>query len=282
MQRFTTAVIGLGLIGGSLAYALRGFKDGAIVGYDLNPAVTSAALQAGAIDAVAQALRQAVEDADLCVFCADPDGILAGITEAAPYFKPGAVVTEICGVKQEFSQSIPHLLPHGVHYIGLHPMAGKEVGGFANAEGMLFRGAGMILVPPEGYAPSALELIRELCEHIGAGRILQNSAAEHDSLIGYTSDLMHISATALVAEIPEGFTMAHTAGSFRDCTRVANIDAHLWTELLLRNRAHILPHLRDYIRHLRDFEAAMEQNDEAELQALLQQAGDNKRGLHTK
>lgn len=278
---FTVAIIGLGLIGGSLAYALRGFRHCQIVGFDIQPAVTLQAQMYGAIDIAAGSAEQAAEQADLCLFCADPTAILHGIANCRVFYRKGAVVSEICGVKEEMARTIPTLLPKGVSYIGMHPMAGKEIGGFVNAERGLFQGAGVILVPPEVYDPAALALMHELAEYIGAGQVLVNTPSEHDDIIAYSSDLPHVTATALVSRYPKALTLAHTAGAFRDSTRVANIDADLWTDLLSRNREHLLYHLEGYIDTLYAVRDALAQDDKEALFRFLNSAQRNKRRIQS-
>lgn len=278
---FTIAVIGIGLIGGSLAYALRGFRDAVIVGYDAQPEVTLQAKVYGAIDVAAGSAAQAVGQADLCLFCADPTAILAGVEDCRVFFREGCVVSEVCGVKGEMAQRIPAILPKGVHYIGIHPMAGREVGGFVNADAELFKGAGFILVPPETYDVDALVLMREMSAYVGAGRIIINNAELHDDIIAYSSDLPHIAATALVARYPGELSLAHTAGAFRDCTRIANIDADLWTDLLTRNREHTLFHLGEYIDTLSAVYDALNRDDKEALHGYLTSAQRNKRRIQT-
>jgi prephenate dehydrogenase len=263
-------------MGGSLAYALRGFKDGIIVGYDPDEATQKAALKAGAVDAIAFLPEEAVKKADLVLFCSAPSGIFANMPRCFPHLKPGAVVSEICGVKGEMLRFVQQHLPSHARYVGLHPMAGKEIGGFANAEGALFQGAGFILVPPEPHDESALALLRALSAYVGAGRVVVNDAAAHDLLIGYSSDLMHIAATALVEEYPCGLSLAHTAGAFRDCTRVARIDAKLWRELLLGNAESITPHLDALAARLAAFSAALKAGDGAFIESFLSRANENR------
>ena len=282
---FNIAIIGLGLMGGSLAYALRGpralrgFRDAVIIGYDANGDTAARALQAGAIDTAAASLGEAVADADLTIFCTFPDAIAADMQTCAHCFKDGSVVSDICGVKGEIFGLIDTLKPEGVEYISLHPMAGKECGGFANADGSLFKGAGFIITPPPNHSESAFALIHELCEYVGAGRIIVNAADEHDSIIGYTSDLMHIAATALCQSFPPNMTMAHTAGAFRDCTRIATIDAALWTDLLTKNAEHILPHLERLVASLSGFRDSLKNGDNAAIHSFLERAYNNKKEM---
>ena len=137
---FKIAVIGLGLIGGSLAYALRGFKKAGIAGCDIDPATRAAAIKNKAVSAAYDNAGDAIDGADLVVFCTCPDIIGKLIEENKSRFKPGAVVSDVCGVKSRVSKQIPAALPDNVDYVGGHPMAGKEVDGFENASsGEIYR-----------------------------------------------------------------------------------------------------------------------------------------------
>lgn len=275
-------IIGLGLMGGSLAMALKGFHGCVITGYDIDGAAMQKALAAGAIDQAAGSVGEAVESADLSIFCTYPGAIISDIQLHIGRFKKGSIISEICGVKSEMMSIIPPLLPQGIDYVGLHPMAGKEVDGFDNADAALFRGAGFIIVAPDSCQKSSVELLAELSRYVGAGRICVNSAEDHDRIIAYTSDLMHISATALCAIHPGDMTMAHTAGAFRDCTRIANINPTLWTELFLQNGQYILPVLEAYISHLTAFQTALKGKDKAFIHDFLDHSTKNKKEMQTK
>lgn len=275
-------IIGLGLMGGSLALALIGFHGCEITGYDIDGAVMQKALAAHAIDRAAGSVSEAVKSADLSIFCTYPGAIISDIQRNIDRFKKGSIISEICGVKSEMMTVIPPLLPQGIDYVGLHPMAGKEVDGFDNADASLFRGAGFIIVAPYSCQKSSVDLLTALSRYVGAGRICVNNAEDHDRIIAYTSDLMHISATALCAVPPGDMTMAHTAGAFRDCTRIANINPALWTELFLQNRRHIIPVLEEYIRHLTAFQTALEHKDKAFIYDFLDHSTKNKKEMQTK
>jgi prephenate dehydrogenase len=266
-------------MGGSLAYALKGFRGGERVGYDLDEEALQSALASGAIDKRASSPEEAAKEADLVLFCSAPSGIFENMLRCFPHLKPGAVVSEICGVKSEMLRFAAKHLPKHARYVGLHPMAGKEVGGFSNADGALFKGTGFLLVPPEPADEGALSMLKELSAHVGAGRVVVNDAAAHDLIIGYSSDLMHIAAAALVEDYPQGLSLAHTAGAFRDCTRVARIDAGLWRELLLGNAENITPHLDVLTDRLAAFSAALKAQDGEFVEGFLSRANENKRKI---
>lgn len=283
-ERLHIAILGLGIIGGSLAYALQGFQNCVITGYAPTERTRVAAKKAGAIHNAADNVLDAVKDADLVIFASSPETILKNMEIVLPILRPGTMITEICGVKKEIFDFLSIHLPSEIHYIGLHPMAGKEVGGFSNADPALFQNAGFIIVTPEEPEKTSqayLSLLQQLSHYVGAGRVVINTAQEHDLLIAYSSDLMHIAATGLCVSYPENLTMAHTAGAFRDCTRIANIDADLWTELLLDNGENIIPVLDTYIQNLIAFSSALKEHDAQQLHCLLQQASENKRKILT-
>jgi prephenate dehydrogenase len=270
------AIIGLGLIGGSLALALHGFRASIIAGYDKDPETTQKALGKGAIDIACFDMASCVAQADLTVFCSSPGSILENMRLMAPHFRPGSLVSDICGLKRDIVQLYGNIGRPDVDYVGFHPMAGKEAGGFENAEIGLFQNAGFIIVPCESSKAESVDLIRELSEHVGAGRIEISGACSHDALIAYTSDLMHVSACALVEEFPPEMNLAYAAGAYRDCTRVASIDADLWTELLMRNADSLLPHIEKLIGSLGLFRESLSSGDWESLRLLLERAAANK------
>ncbi|MCL1790093.1 MAG: prephenate dehydrogenase/arogenate dehydrogenase family protein [Peptococcaceae bacterium] len=276
ITRRTIAVIGLGLIGGSVGYALRRLNHDKVIGFDIRPDIVEQALRADAIGVATASMEEAVSQADITIFCTAPGQILRDLPRAQPFFKEGSVVSDICGVKKEIVSWAESCLRSDVNYIGIHPMAGKEVGGFANADPDLFRGAGFILIVPEGFCPEAFRVVKDLVVSLGAGRIEVNPASVHDRIIGYTSDLMHVAATALCKTFPTDMTMAHTAGAFRDCTRVAAIDAGLWTDLLMRNRENVLFFLEAYVDNLRKLGKALADGDNEGVHCFLAEAAQNK------
>ncbi len=278
-ERFNISIIGLGLMGGSLAYGLRGFKDCEIVGYDTDLEVMKKAVEAGAIDRYENSVQKAVKNADLSIFCTYPGAIIRDIKNNALNFKEGSIVSDICGVKEEIISSVTPLLPAGVDYIGIHPMAGKEVDGFSNAEAKIFKMAGFILIHENNCNEKSVLLMKKLIEYLGSDRICLNTAKEHDGIIAYTSDLMHISAASLCLTYPTNMTMIHTAGAFRDCTRIANINPKLWTELLSMNKENIIPYLDSLINNLADFKKALSDDDYSFMHDYLERACKNKREM---
>ena len=254
---FKIAIIGLGLIGGSMAYRLCGFNGGKVIGYDTNSAICKSAAECGAVADIAQDVGGAIDGADLVIIATYPDSVAKIVEQISDKFKKGAVITDICGVKSRISKEICAAVPDGVFYVGSHPMAGKEVEGFDNAEPTLFDGCGFIIVPTEKSDDKSIELVSSMARHLGAARLAVNTPEEHDSIIAYTSDLMHISASALCLDFNENMNLAYTAGAFRDCTRIAMINPKLWTELFLENAEHIVTEIDRFSASLNKFRDAI-------------------------
>ena len=233
---FKIMIVGLGLIGGSMAYALRGFKNAEIIGVDIDPKTRRKAVKEKAVHRACADMSDAAYEADLIIMCTYPDLAVKLLEEHRDMLKRGAVVTDVCGVKTDVSRRIRRALPDGVDYVGGHPMAGKEVEGFDNA-----------------------------CP-----------------IIAYTSDLMHVSASALCLTYPEKMNRAYTAGSFRDCTRIARINPELWTELFLSNAKNTAAEIDRLIENLNTIKSAILSNDEKGLYSILERVHKNKLTMQAK
>lgn len=273
---FKIAVIGLGIIGGSMAYALRGFKNAQIFGCDIDPSTCNKALDCGAVDKASTNPKDAIKNADLIILCVYPEMILEIISKNKDSFKPGAIITDVCGVKTHLAKSIEKILPPGTEFVGGHPMAGKETHGFDSASPELFGMCGYIITPTDSSTHKGTALIEEMARYIGATRIAKASPSEHDSVIAYTSDLMHVAASALCLDYNKKMNRAYTAGAFRDCTRIANINPQLWTELFIENKSFLLAELDRYIDSLIKFKSAIETSDKERLCSLLTEVRKNK------
>lgn len=279
---FKIAIIGLGIIGGSMAYALHGFKDAKICGCDIDPETRRKALATNAVHEVCESPACAIKDADLVILCVYPDLIAKIISENKEHFKSGSVITDVCGVKSRLSKEISRVLPHGCQYVGGHPMAGRETDGFDSATPELFGMCGYIITPTGSSTVKGISLIREMAKFIGATRITVADPEEHDGVIAYTSDLMHVAASALCLEYNHNMNRAYTAGAFRDCTRIANINPQLWSELFVENKKHLLPELETFIESLNKIKTAIEDDDKTELIKLLSVVKENKLTMQAK
>jgi prephenate dehydrogenase len=225
----TVAIIGVGLIGGSLGQALRRSKRYRVLGIARRPATLREAKRAGAIDAGSTNLRD-VYQADIVVLATPVDSIIPVIRMIRGFLKPHAIVTDVGSVKGTLDRQI-----HGVRFVGAHPLAGSHKTGVQAARADLFRGATCVLVPQDR---TALKSVRQMWKVTGA-RVLEMSAQAHDASVALTSHLPHLLAHALVraaARRPKQKVLkALMAGSFRDMTRVASSDPEQWAEIFRAN-----------------------------------------------
>ncbi|MGI6265272.1 MAG: prephenate dehydrogenase [Acutalibacteraceae bacterium] len=268
MEQKTIAVVGLGLIGGSMALALRRRTDHRVLGLARNPAVCDAALRQDAI-------HEAVEPADLAradvvLLALPPEATVDYLRQNGRCLRPGAVVSDVCGVKQAIVAACePLCAGYGARFVGAHPMAGKEHSGFGNADADLFVGASYILTPTAQTDPDALETMRALARQMGAARLTETDPATHDRIIAFTSQLPHVLAGAYVTSPTCPQYRGFSAGSYRDVSRVATVDEHLWSRLFLLNADPLCAELDGLIARLQDYRDAIVAGDQSRLEAIL-------------
>ena len=255
------AIIGLGLIGGSYAKATKARTLHTVYGHDLDQEVLMFARMTGAID---KALTdELLETCDLVIVALRPGAAIRWTAEHAEILgRAGSTVVDICGVKRSVCEQMAELaLQHGFRYIGGHPMAGKETGGFVNATETLYDGASMILTPDNQTDLPTLETLKNYFTDIGFAHLTFSTPDEHDRIIAYTSQLAHIVSGAYVKSPTAQRRRGFSAGSFRDLSRVARLDENMWTELMLDNREYLAEELRILIDNLKPYLDALENND---------------------
>lgn len=273
------AVIGLGLIGGSLAMAAAGFEGYEIIGVDQNPETLAFARAHGVCDRVTDDASAVLPDADVVWLCLHPQGIVDFMKEHAARFKPGCLVTDVCGIKTAIMEGA-RVLPPQVDFIGCHPMAGKETSGIQNADGTLFRGAHFILTPRPDSTPAHLALMERFRVHAGFRDTVNTAPEHHDAIIAYTSQVMHVLAVA-VCDDPDLFDCrGFEGGSFRDCTRVAALDVPLWTELFSMNAPALCRVLEVLEGNLHAYRQAIASGDRAALSEKLSYSAARKRRMN--
>ncbi len=254
-------VVGLGLIGGSLALALR--RAGYVVhGYNRSPQPLAYALQNGVVDKACQS----VADYDVVFIALPPQATVAFMQNNV--FKKGAIVADICGVKAPIEQAVlSGNFPF--RYVGTHPMAGKEVSGVQNACADLFDKASMVITSNPQTNPEALAVIKGLTKDMGFARIVECSAELHDKKIAYTSQLAHIVSNAYVKNPEILACFGFTGGSYQDMTRIAGVDEGAWAELYLQNAQNVSKDIGLLIEALTAVNTALSSGDKAILQAEL-------------
>ncbi len=268
MEQKRIVVVGLGLIGGSMAMALQGFEDYEIVGVVRSASTYQKALARHAAHRVTYDAANELPGADVVILAQDPQGILSFLEEHRSHFKPGSVIIDVCGIKRAIVEGA-RCLPEQVDFIGCHPMAGKEVSGIDNAEAGLFRNTHFIMTPTEDVSEEHVELVKRLAEFCQFRDVICTTPERHDEMIAYTSQLMHVIALSVCDDEELFSCRGFEGGSFRDCTRVAALDVPLWTQLFSLNREALSQTVRRLEGRLAAYRRAIETDDQELLAAML-------------
>ncbi len=270
-------VVGLGLIGGSYAAALRekGFEVGAI---DPDGKAIDFALEKGFISSGrTQPDTEYLRKFDIAVLALYPHVLIQWLEENAKFLRPGAFVTDVTGVKSGIVERAQAILPAEMEFVGAHPMAGREVSGVQNARPNLFCGANYIVTPTEKNTPEGIQLCEALGRAIGAGSISRLSPREHDEMIGFLSQLTHCIAVALMTCKESRHLVDYTGDSFRDLTRIAKINENMWTELFCWNRDELLEQMDLFLNHFSSLRDALERGDTETMKAMMRLSTERRR-----
>ena len=236
-------IVGLGLIGGSYAKALtkKGYHVSAIT---RSPETIAYALEHGIIaEGSADIDERIIGQADIVVFALYPQVFIDWLREHQQLLKPGAILTDVTGVKCSVVYEVQGLLRPDAEFIAAHPMAGREVYGVENSDETIFQKANYIVTPTDKNTASAIALCEELGWELGFARVSRLSPEDHDDMIGFLSQLTHCIAISLMNCNDTPGMEAYTGDSFRDLTRIARINDRMWSELFMRNREQLLRHM---------------------------------------
>lgn len=262
-------IVGLGLIGGSIAKALTQYTDHRVYAFNRTRQVLDDALDSGAIHGIAD--RHTLAAADVIYLCLYPEADIRFVEEYGDSFRPGCIVTDACGIKNAICPSLVALSKKfNFVFVGGHPMAGKERSGFYVSEAALFRGASYILVPCEANEAS-VETVRSLAMEMGFGGTVCTTMENHDQMIAFTSQLPHLLACAYVLSPRCREHRGFSAGSYRDVSRVARINADMWTELFFDNQEALIRETDTLMDHLQQLRNALAENDRDTVHSLLEQ-----------
>lgn len=262
-------ILGLGLIGGSLAraYALEGHTVYAI---QRNETMLSFAMLAGAVHGKLN--EETIPKCDLILLAIYPDGSASWLERNAHLISKDALVLDCCGVKQEIcSRCFPIAREYGFTFVGGHPMAGSQFSGFKYSRADLFSGAPMVLVPPVFDDIALLQRVKDALKPCNFGFFSVTTAEEHDKMIAFTSQMPHILSNAFIKSPTALKHKGFSAGSYRDLTRVAWLNPQMWAELFLENRDNVLFELDYYIDSLKQYQQAIRDNDMDALVRLLEE-----------
>ena len=271
----TIGIVGLGLIGGSVAKSAKDRTGHTVYGIDKEPEVVTMARMAGAIDG--QLNEHNLPWCDLILLAIRPQDAVAWVESQNRMISPKTIVVDMCGVKRNVCAKIaPIARKRGFTYIGGHPMAGRERSGFTASSGDLFVDSYMILTPDERADVSQLEALKNFFTDLGFAGLTFATPDEHDRIIAYTSQLAHVVSSSYV-KLPEAQKRrGFSAGSFRDMTRVARLDENMWTELFLENGDYLAPQIDALIEQLQMYAKAIRENDADTLCSLLKEGREKK------
>ena len=263
----TVGILGLGLIGGSLAraYAMAGHT---VYAHNRNQDMLAFAQLAGAVDA--PLTDENIGSCDLILLAIYPEGSAAWLEEKAHLVNPNALVMDCCGVKQQVcARCFPLAEQYGFTFMGGHPMAGTQFSGFKYSRANLFQGQPMVLVPHRFDDMELLDRAKQALAPCGFGSFSVTTAEDHDRMIAFTSQMPHILSNAFIKSPTAASHKGFSAGSYKDLTRVAWLNPQMWAELFMENKQFVLSELNTYIDALRQYQAAIESDDTEELIRLL-------------
>lgn len=261
-------IVGLGLIGGSLAKAIKMNTMHIVYGVDIDEKTVRQATMENAIDNGAYV--NSISECDIIIVALYPNATRKFVRNNIDSFKKGCIIVDCAGVKVNICDEMTKLCEeHGCFFVGGHPMAGCESSGFAYSCAKLFNGACMILCSEHNTNALALKQVEQLFLSIGFGTVTVTTAVEHDKIIAFTSQLAHIVSSSYIKSEAAKFHKGFSAGSFRDLTRVAKLNETMWTELFFNNKANLINEIDNIIIQLVEYKTALQTDNYEQMKQLL-------------
>lgn len=261
-------IVGLGLIGASLAKTLKKNTNHHIMGWNRTETVSERALADGAVDEIGE-LDTLIAKADVTFINFYPDAIVPFVLEHRDSFKKNSIVTDSCGIKTKICRSLENE-SLDFHFIGAHPMAGREVSGYDNSLPTLFDNASFICTPFDSTPRYATDALVGLAQDMGFARTVVTTPEHHDEMIAFTSQIAHVLACSYVLSPLAPQHAGYSAGSYRDVSRVARINADMWTELFIANGEPLVREIDDLVSNLMKFKYAIVNEDSRQLHDLME------------
>lgn len=267
-------VSGMGLIGGSFCKALKKYTNHTVIGYDINSDIEKLAVSENSIDRIFNGDYSGI---DIIIVCMYPEITEQYFYSTVPRMEKNTLITDVCGIKGEMSERLHKLTrQYGISYIPIHPMAGKEVGGYSNSSADLYIRANMVITPFRDSDGNKVGMLSRLSENIGFRKIVVTTPQEHDSMIAYTSQLAHIVSSAYVKSPSLEKECGFSGGSFQDMTRIATMNEDMWTSLFMQNRKNLENELSILIQNLEKYRKALSENDSRTMKKLIREGSDLK------
>lgn len=261
-------IVGLGLIGASLAKTLKKNTSHTVLGWNRTESVTARALNDGVIDK-SGALDELIPQADITIINFYPQAIIPFILDNRDLFKKHSIVTDSCGIKTKICRELEKE-NFDFYYIGAHPMAGREVSGYDNSLDTLFDNASFICTPYDDTPRNKTDALVGLAQEMGFARTVVTTPEHHDEMIAFTSQIAHVLACSYVLSPLAPYHAGYSAGSYRDVSRVARINADMWTELFIDNKDALVREIDDLVSNLMKFKYSIVNADASSLHDLME------------
>ena len=263
-------ICGLGLIGASLAKTLKKNTKHTVLGWNRTPSVTEKALRDGVIDRTGD-IDELMADADITFVNFYPEAIVPFILEHKNSFKKDSIVTDSCGIKSKICYSLKDE-KLDFYFIGAHPMAGREVGGYDNSLATLYDNASFIVTPLDESPRNKVDALVGLAQDMGFARTVVTTPEHHDEMIAFTSQIAHVLACSYVLSPLAPSHAGYSAGSYRDVSRVARINADMWADLFIDNKDALVREIDDLVSNLMQFKYNIVNEDSPALKDLMNRA----------
>jgi len=277
---FNITVVGLGLIGGSFAAALKELKPKNLWGVDIDTNTVEVAEKMGIIDKGYTEPEIPIKKSHIVIIALYPDNTKKFIKDNMLYFKPGVIITDTAGIKEDLVKDVNSFIREDMDFIGGHPMAGKESSGIGCSSKDIFDGATYIITPIEKNKEENIQVIEDMARKIGCINVVRVSPKQHDEIIAFTSQLPHIIAVSLVnSDIVDMDTSSFIGGSFKDTTRVADINSSLWVELISSNRCNIISRIEAFEENIKAIKNAIKDSNRYFIESEFEKASLRRREL---
>lgn len=265
-------IVGLGLIGGTYARSLRKYPY-EIVGIDINEKALKYALENDIIDRGTNTPKDVLNELDVVFLCLYPKDTIKFIQTNINHFKKGAIISDAVGIKRRLIDALDIYFDDDVEFVFAHPIAGRETTGVEHSDQSIFKDANFIITPTLKNTDEALNLIETLAKQMGFKNVSRLTDIQHDEIIGFTSQLTHAIALALINSDDQAYdTKLFIGDSYKDLTRIAKFNDSLWAELFINNKDYLVKHINKFEKQLDLFKEALANKDIQKLQELMQEA----------
>ena len=280
LQDTTFAIIGLGLIGGSYAKALKNLKVKNIIGVDSNSIVAMMAKDEGVITETCIESMEPLKKADVIICALYPDAIVNFVRDNVQYFSKKMIFTDVVGIKGELLEKVDELLAPGQDFVSGHPMSGREGQGYGQSAAEIFNDSNYIVVSRSNNKVENIAWLKSFAGILGCKNVVEVSPKEHDAIVAYTSNLPHIMAVALMnSDSMNGNSKQFIAGGFRDATRVADINVDLWADLFMHNRNNVVSEITKLQKQLELWNEALLTGNRENIECMMRGAKEKRKDL---